>query len=109
MLRILVPVLVVLAVVFALQNMAPVSLTFIVWQFQSPLAFVLLGAVGAGLLIAALAFMPSVVRGKFAISASKKHVSDLEQKLEASSRQRKPEKSVIIENEADNSKTGDNR
>lgn len=107
--KILMAVLAVLALVFALQNMSPVSLTFIVWQFQSPLAFVLLGAAGAGLLIAALAFMPAVVRGKFAISASKKHVSDLEQKLEATSRQSQPEKSVIIENEADNSKIGDNR
>lgn len=105
--RILIVVLVVLAVVFALQNMAPVAPTFIVWQFQSPLAYVLLGAVGTGFAIAALAFLPTIVRGKFARSAGKRRIGDLEQKLESTASQSKQEQLVSLDHEEGLSQRGE--
>jgi uncharacterized integral membrane protein len=50
-----------LAVYFALQNTAPVTVAFLQWDFTAPLALVLLGAVAVGLCIAALMMLPSAI------------------------------------------------
>lgn len=105
MLKILIATLTVLAVVFSLQNMTPVSVTFIIWQFQSPLAFVLLGAVAVGSIIASLVLGPSVVRRGFAISAGKRQISDLEHKLESAHRQAK-ENAALLSSAPDHSHSG---
>jgi uncharacterized integral membrane protein len=49
------------AVYFSLQNMAPVTVAFLQWDFTAPLAFVLLGAVALGLCIAALSLLPHAI------------------------------------------------
>ena len=46
---------------FALQNTAPVTVSFFAWQFTAPLAFVILGSVAVGLVIAALMMVPRAV------------------------------------------------
>ncbi len=107
MLKVLIAVLVALAAVFALQNMAPVALTFVAWQFKSPLAFVLLGAVGTGFAIATLTLMPTIVRGKLARSAGKRRISDLEQKLETTARPGNREKIATLNHEEGCPQIGD--
>ena len=51
-----------LAVDFAMQNTAPVSVALFPWHFTAPLAIVILGAVAVGLLFAVLAMLPTAIR-----------------------------------------------
>ncbi len=51
-----------LAVDFAFMNTAPVTVAVFAWQFTAPLSVVILSAVAFGLLIAALALLPTAVQ-----------------------------------------------
>lgn len=51
-----------LAVDFAMLNTAPVTVNLFAWQLTAPLSLVLLSAVALGLMIAALAMLPTAVR-----------------------------------------------
>ncbi|MEN6408475.1 MAG: LapA family protein [Anaerolineaceae bacterium] len=68
----------IVAVVFALQNMAAVTVSFLFWNFDSSLALVLLGTLAVGVLISLLASMPGSIRSKLAASNQKKKLSALE-------------------------------
>jgi uncharacterized integral membrane protein len=69
----------IIAVVFAVQNAMPVTVSFLVWQFvNAPLALVLLLAVGVGLLISLLVSLPSLAGNRWTISRLKKRLSELE-------------------------------
>ena len=50
------------AIIFAFENTALVSLTFLGWQFQSSIAFIVILALAAGAIIAMLSAFPSIVR-----------------------------------------------
>lgn len=67
-----------IAVVFALQNMAAVTVSFFIWSIQGSLALVLLITLGAGVLISLLASTPGLVRGKWMSSGQKKKLAALE-------------------------------
>lgn len=71
-------ILVVLAFVIILQNMAVVSLTLFLWPIQLPLGIVLLIALGAGLLIGLTLLLPGSVRNKFSLSSHKKKLAAAE-------------------------------
>ncbi len=80
----------VVAVVFALQNTAMVTVTFLAWTIDGSLALVVLLAVLTGVLISVFVSVPSVVKNRLAASNRKKKVNDLtveierlEEKLEA--------------------------
>lgn len=66
------------AVLFALQNNVPVTVTFILWRFDSTLALVLLIALGLGALIAALVSTPSVIRGQWGGARLRRQLDALE-------------------------------
>ena len=66
------------AVIFALQNTAAVTVTFFIWNFQGSLALVLLGTLAVGLLIGLLAALPGLVRGRVTIGGHKKKISSTE-------------------------------
>ncbi len=66
------------AVLFALQNNVPVTVTFLLWRFDSTLALVLLVALGLGALIAALVSTPSVIRGQWGGARLRRQVDALE-------------------------------
>ncbi len=51
-----------LAVDFALQNTAPVTVDVFAWTFTAPLSLVILGAVATGLCMAVLMMLPTAVR-----------------------------------------------
>ncbi len=74
-------VIAILAIVFALQNALPVTLTFLVWQIDSSLALVLLAAVAAGILVSFLATLPSLVRGGWTTSSQKRQLKRLEAQI----------------------------
>ncbi len=71
----------VFAVIFALQNTVAVSVTFLFWQFHGSLALVLLVALGAGLVISFFAYLPSLVRGQLSTRKLRKHATELEGNL----------------------------
>ena len=67
------------AVLFALQNNVPVTVTFALWRFDSTLAVVLLIALGLGALIAALVSTPTVIRGQWGGARLRRRVAGLEE------------------------------
>jgi len=67
------------AVMFALQNNVPVTVTLAVWRFDSSLAMVLLLALGLGAIIAGLLSSPTVIRGQWTASRLRRQVSSLEE------------------------------
>ena len=67
------------SVLFALQNNVPVTVTFLLWRFDSSLAMVLLIAMGLGGLIVALVSTPATVRRQWNINRQRKRIADLEQ------------------------------
>jgi len=71
------------AVVFALQNNIPVTVTLALWRFDGSLALLLLLALGLGALIAGLLSSPAVIRGQWTVSRLKRQVADLEKQLAA--------------------------
>ena len=70
-------------VVFALQNVTPITVTFLAWQIEGQLAFILLLAVVAGLLISALLSIPGMIKNQIKFSSLRKHNKKLAEELEA--------------------------
>jgi len=68
----------IVAVVFALQNLPVVTVTFFLWSVDSSLALVLLIALAVGVLISLTASLPGLVRGKWTISSQKKRIASLD-------------------------------
>lgn len=66
------------AVAFALQNNVPVTVTFMLWRFDSTLAMVLLLAVALGVLIAALFSTPAVLRLQWSAARQRRQITRLE-------------------------------
>ena len=62
----------VIAVVFALQNTAVVTITFLAWTVDGSLALVVLLAVLTGVLISVFVSLPSIVKNRIASSNRKK-------------------------------------
>lgn len=69
------------AVLFALQNVAPVTVTLGFWSFEGSLALVLLIAVGLGALIAGLVSSPAMIRRQWAVASLGRQVAELERKI----------------------------
>ncbi len=69
------------AVVFALQNNAPVVVTLALWTFEGSLALVLLVSLGIGALIAGLLSSPAVIRRQWTMGRLRNRVADLERQL----------------------------
>lgn len=59
---------------FALQNTVPVTVTFLVWRFDSSLAMVLLTSLALGALIVALVSTPATLKAQWAASRLRKQL-----------------------------------
>ena len=59
-------------IIFALQNPALVSLNFLGWGFESPLAAVILLATGIGMLLGILFSFPALIKKSFTIRTLRK-------------------------------------
>ena len=76
-------VIAVLAVIFAWQNAAIVTIAFFSWKVESvPLSLVLLITLGIGILIGWLIVAPSLVKHSFRSSSQRKRIGALEKELE---------------------------
>jgi uncharacterized integral membrane protein len=89
----------ILAVVFALQNAVPITVSFLTWRFESSLALVLLITVALGIIISLLVSVPSMIRTRKIISGQKKKIQELESSLqrESESKTREETESKIEE------------
>jgi len=65
-------------VILALQNNVAVTVTFLLWRFDSSLAMVLLLTLAIGGFIVALVSTPSTVRRQWAMTRQNKRVAELE-------------------------------
>lgn len=84
------------AVAFALQNNVPVTVTFLLWRFDSSLAMVLLLALALGAIIVALVSTPRALRSQWLLSRQRSEIAalkataaELEKKLAVPERQSK--------------------
>lgn len=83
--KVILTTLIVLAIVFTLQNMHPVMLTFIVWSVSTVAALSIILALILGIMIGFLLALPSVIRNKQASKKSMRHAEELEATLKQQS------------------------
>ena len=79
--NVLLAILAVLAVVFGLQNIHPVSLTFVVWTLDIALAWALLGALVLGLLLGTALMLPARMRATREARSANQRISELERNV----------------------------
>ena len=72
----------ILAVVFALQNAVPITVSFLTWRFESSLALVLLITLALGIIMSLLVSVPSAIKKMKLISSQKKKIQELESSLQ---------------------------
>ncbi len=72
-------VIAIIAVMFALQNVAVVTISFFIWNIQVSLAIALLVALGLGVIISALVSIPERVKTGWRSSKKSKSLSSLEE------------------------------
>jgi lipopolysaccharide assembly protein A len=65
------------AVAFALQNNVPVTVTFLVWRFDSSLAMVLLLALAIGAIVMILVTAPGALKARWTMSRQRKEIAEL--------------------------------
>ena len=69
----------ILSLAFVLQNITPVTVTFLSMQFEGSLAFVLFLALGSGIVMTLLLLLPSLIRDEFRFSRLRKKARILEE------------------------------
>ncbi len=69
------------SVIFALQNIFPVTVTFLVWELTSSLAVLISLSILVGIVICALLSIPEAIKNSFAISNLKKENKRLTDEL----------------------------
>jgi putative membrane protein len=70
-------IIVLLIVMFAVQNAVSVSVIFLLWRLDASLAMVIAACFGLGALIGALVTVPSMLRERISISRLRKEVETL--------------------------------
>ncbi len=66
------------AVIFALQNSVPVTVTLIAWNFSGSLSLILLVTLLIGICIGALVLLPGTIKRSFQATGLKRTVAKLE-------------------------------
>lgn len=69
------------AVVFSLQNVAVVTVTFFQWQLDGSLAVILILAIITGILVCLLILLPGTIQTSFRLRSLKKENKKLEEEL----------------------------
>lgn len=70
-----------LAVLFALQNTAIVTVAFFSWQLTMPLALLIMGTVLCGIVLTLLILLPSVIRDELYVASIKRQKREAENEL----------------------------
>lgn len=69
------------AVIFAIQNPALITVTFLLWEVEGTTTIVLLIAYGAGLLTMLLLLLPGIIRTRIRLAGQDKKIKDLAKSL----------------------------
>ncbi len=77
----------IIAVIFALQNTAVVTISFLVWKVTGSLSLVLLVTLAIGVLIGVLFLLPSAIKTTLQASGQRKQLGTLEKELAESKTQ----------------------
>ena len=72
----------IVAVIFALGNTEPVTVTFLSWQVTQSGALILLGAVALGILIGVLLMTPGAIKRNLILASHKKKLKNTEKELD---------------------------
>ena len=72
----------IIAVIFALQNTATITISFFVWKLTGSLSLVLLVTLAIGVLIGLLFLSPSYFKNSFQVSGHRKRIGQLEKELD---------------------------
>ena len=72
----------IVAVVFAVQNPAMLTVTFLAWDFEQSLALVLIFTLVLGLLIGLLGMLPGLIRSRWRLSNQAKKLEAAEKQLQ---------------------------
>ncbi|MBA3732778.1 LapA family protein [Patescibacteria group bacterium] len=70
-----------IAVVFALQNIVMVTVSFFAWHLQGSLAVIILLAITTGILITLLILLPGSIKNSWTVSGLRKDNKKLEEEL----------------------------
>jgi uncharacterized integral membrane protein len=71
-----------LLVIFVLQNVAVVTVTFLTWHITGSLALVLLASIISGVVITLLVLLPGLIRDDFRLSGIKRQLRETQDQLE---------------------------
>ena len=82
---VLVLIVLVLAVIFAVQNATPVTLNAFTWRLDASLAVIIVLCFAVGAVVAALALMPDIIRHRSNARRLKHRVAELEDTITTSS------------------------
>lgn len=94
------------SVVFALQNIFPVTVTFLAWNVTSSLAVLISLSILVGILICALLSIPEAIKNSFKIAALKKENQKLTEELAMVNRVRNeapiitPVETIVVERQS---------
>jgi len=72
-----------LAVIFALQNTAVITVSFLTWQLEGSLALILLLTIATGALVAMLLMLPALIKDLFVVRSMRKQKKLSEEELES--------------------------
>ena len=81
----------VLAVIFAVQNSAPITVSFFGWSAQASMSIVLVLTFAAGILIGMLLLFPSIWKRMRALSAQKRKTSEARKETQETKASPSPE------------------
>ncbi|HEV3245430.1 MAG TPA: LapA family protein [Candidatus Paceibacterota bacterium] len=70
-----------IAVIFAFQNVAVVTVSFFTWQISASLAIVILGSILCGIVLTLLVLLPSVIRDEIYVASIKRQMRDKDDEL----------------------------
>ena len=71
----------VISVLFVLQNVAIVTVSFLSWTFSSSLALVLFGTLVSGVVVTLLMLLPNVIKDSMQMSGLKRRIKELEDEV----------------------------
>jgi uncharacterized integral membrane protein len=74
-------VIAIIAVIFALQNTATVTIVFFIWKVTGSLSLVLLVTLAIGVVIGLLVLAPTAIKSSFQASGHRKRIALLEKEL----------------------------
>ena len=72
-----------IGVMFALQNIVPVTVAFLTWTWEGSLALVLFVALLGGALVSFLASVPALVKGRWTANGLRRRIGALEAELDS--------------------------